>query len=212
MTLGLVGRKSGMTRLFTEEGTSVPVTVIEVEQNLVTAIRTEERDGYRAVQLTAGRSKYSSQPIAGHCSKAGVEPGRGLWEFCLGEEDEAPSPGASLSVELFSEGQKVDITGRSRGRGFQSGIRRWNFRSQGNSHGNSLSHRSNGSIGQCQTPGRVWKGKKMSGHMGNARVTVQGLAVIRIDKERNLLLVKGAVPGAPGGDLLICPSSRAAAS
>ncbi len=212
MALGLVGRKTGMTRLFTEEGVSVPVTVIEVEQNRVAAVKTEERDGYRAVQLTTGSGR-PSQPLAGHCDKSGVKPGRGLWEFRLEEKEEAEAltPGAELSVDLFSEGQKVDVTGRSRGKGFQSGIRRWNFSSQGYSHGNSLSHRSNGSIGQCQDLGRVLKGKKMSGHMGNVRVTTQGLEVVRVDRARNILLVKGAVPGAPGGDLLIRPSPRAAA-
>ena len=211
MAFGLVGRKSGMTRLFTAEGASLPVTVIEVQPNRVVSLMTVQRDGHRAVQLTTG-SGTPSRPVAGHYRKAGSEPGRGLWEFRLGEEEELPAPGATLSVEIFAQGQKVDITGRSRGRGFQSGIRRWNFRGQGHSHGNSLSHRSNGSIGQCQTPGRVWKGKKMSGHMGSAQVTAQGLEVIRADAQRNLLLVKGAVPGAPGGDLLICPSSRSAAS
>lgn len=215
MTIGLVGRKSGMTRVFTDDGNSVPVTVIEAEPNRITQVKSAEKDGYDAIQVTAGsrRANRISKSEAGHFARAEVEAGRGLWEFTVPAdrlEDEALAVGAELSVETFEEGQKVDVTGQSKGKGFQGGIKRWNFQMQDATHGNSLSHRSNGSIGQCQTPGRVWKGKKMSGHMGAEQVTVQTLEVIRVDAERNLLLVKGAVPGAPGGDVIIRPAIKLA--
>jgi large subunit ribosomal protein L3 len=199
-----------MTRIFTEDGASVPVTVIEVGPNRVTQVKTPEVDGYSAVQVTTGTRKSSrvSKPKAGHFAKAGVEAGRGLWEFRLVDGDEV-QVGDQLTVETFEVGQKVDVTGQSKGKGFQGGIKRWNFTMQDATHGNSVSHRSNGSIGQCQTPGRVWKGKKMSGHMGAERVTVQTLEVVRIDVERNLLLIKGAVPGATGGDLVVKPAVKA---
>jgi large subunit ribosomal protein L3 len=210
MTIGLVGRKAGMTRIFTEAGASVPVTVIEVEPNRVTQVKTSDVDGYGAVQVTTGTRKSSrvSKPKAGHFAKAGVEAGRGLWEFRLADGDEV-QVGDQLTVERFEVGQKVDVTGQSKGKGFQGGIKRWNFTMQDATHGNSISHRSNGSIGQCQTPGRVWKGKKMSGHMGSERVTVQTLEIVSVDVERNLLLIKGAVPGATGGDIIIKPAVKA---
>ena len=212
MTIGLVGRKSGMTRVFTEDGASVPVTVVEIAPNRVTQIKELETDGYRAIQVTAGSRKASkvSKPEAGHFAKAGVAAGEGLWEFRLDGSEEAFEVGAELTVERFEQGQKVDVAGRSKGKGFQGVVKRWNFRTQDATHGNSLSHRAPGSIGQCQTPGRVFKGKKMSGHMGDERVTTQGLEVVRVDVERNLLLIKGAVPGAPGGEVIIRPTVKAA--
>lgn len=212
MTIGLVGRKSGMTRVFTEDGASVPVTVVEIAPNRVTQIKELETDGYRAIQVTAGSRKASkvSKPEAGHYAKAGVAAGDGLWEFRLDGSDEAFEVGSELTVERFEQGQKVDVAGRSKGKGFQGVVKRWNFRTQDATHGNSLSHRAPGSIGQCQTPGRVFKGKKMSGHMGDERVTTQGLEVIRVDVERNLLLIKGAVPGAPGGEVIVRPTVKAA--
>jgi large subunit ribosomal protein L3 len=212
MTIGLVGRKSGMTRVFTEDGASVPVTVVEIAPNRVTQIKELETDGYRAIQVTAGSRKASkvSKAEAGHFAKAGVAAGEGLWEFRLDASDEVFEVGAELTVERFEQGQKVDVAGRSKGKGFQGVVKRWNFRTQDATHGNSLSHRAPGSIGQCQTPGRVFKGKKMSGHMGDDRVTTQGLEVVRVDAERNLLLIKGAVPGAPGGEVIIRPTVKAA--
>jgi large subunit ribosomal protein L3 len=201
-----------MTRVFTEDGASVPVTVVEIAPNRVTQIKELETDGYRAIQVTAGSRKASkvSKPEAGHYAKAGVAAGEGLWEFRLDASDEALEVGSELTVERFEQGQKVDVAGRSKGKGFQGVVKRWNFRTQDATHGNSLSHRAPGSIGQCQTPGRVFKGKKMSGHMGDERVTTQGLEVVRVDVERNLLLIKGAVPGAPGGEVIIRPTVKAA--
>lgn len=211
MTIGLVGRKSGMTRVFTEDGISIPVTVIEVDPNRVTRVKADDVDGYRAIQVTTGARKASriSKAEAGHFAKAGVEAGRGLWEFRLERGEESPEVGAELTVAAFEAGQKVDVTGQSKGKGFQGGIKRWNFHMQDATHGNSLSHRVLGSIGQCQTPGRVWKGKKMAGHMGAEQVTVQTLEIVRVDAERNLILIKGAVPGAPGGDVFVRPAVKA---
>ncbi len=211
MTIGIVGRKSGMTRIFTEDGASIPVTVVEVSPNRVTQIKELDSDGYRAIQVTAGSRKAAkvSKSEAGHFSKAGVEAGSGLWEFRLEEADEAPEVGSELTVERFEVGQKVDVSGKSKGKGFQGVIKRYNFQMQDATHGNSLAHRAPGSIGQCQTPGRVFKGKKMSGHMGAANVTTQGLEVVRVDAERSLLLIKGAVPGAPGGDVIVRPAVKA---
>ena len=206
MTIGVVGRKAGMTRVFTEEGTSVPVSVIEVASNRITQIKTDETDGYQAIQVTAGSKKASrvNKPSAGHFAKAGVEAGRGLWEFRTEGEDTAElAVGGEISLEIFEAGQKVDVTGITIGKGFQGGIKRHNFTMQDATHGNSISHRSNGSIGMCQTPGRVIKGKKMSGHMGNAQRTIQSLELVRVDAERGLLLVKGSVPGSKGGDVII---------
>ncbi|HCM0832881.1 TPA: 50S ribosomal protein L3 [Vibrio parahaemolyticus] len=208
--IGLIGRKVGMTRVFTEEGVSIPVTVVEVEANRVSQVKTFETDGYAAIQVTAGSKKANrvNKAEAGHFAKAGVEAGRGLWEFRLenGEEFEV---GAELTVELFNETKKVDVTGTSKGKGFQGAVKRWNFRTQDMTHGNSLSHRAPGSIGQCQTPGRVFKGKKMAGHMGAERVTTQNLEIVRVDAERNLLLIKGAVPGATGGNVIVKPAVKA---
>jgi len=212
MTIGIVGRKVGMTRVFTEEGNSVTVTVIEVEPNRVTQIKNVDTDGYRAVQVTTGSRKANrvNKPTAGHFAKAGVEAGRGLWEFRLadGEGDDLQA-GSEIKVDMFDAGQLVDVRGTSIGKGFAGGIKRHNFSMQDATHGNSLSHRSNGSIGQNQTPGRVFKGKKMSGQMGNVKVTAMNLEVVRVDAERNLILVKGSVPGAKGGDLIVRPAVKA---
>lgn len=210
MAIGLVGRKAGMTRVFTNDGVSVPVTVIEVEPNRVTRVKAEGSDGYRAIQVTAGARKASkvSKSEAGQFAAAGVEAGRGCWEFRLESEGDAPSVGSELTVSVFEVGQKVDVTGVSKGKGFQGTVKRWNFRTQDMTHGNSRSHRVPGSIGQNQSPGRVFKGKKMSGHMGAEQVTVQTLEVVRVDAERNLLLVKGAIPGAPGGDVIVRPAVK----
>ncbi|ARU92420.1 50S ribosomal protein L3 [Tatumella citrea] len=207
--IGLVGKKVGMTRIFTEDGVSIPVTVIEVEANRVTQVKGLESDGYQAIQVTTGAKKASrvGKPEAGHFAKAGVEAGRGLWEFRT--EGEEFTVGQSISVDIFAEVKKVDVTGTSKGKGFAGTVKRWNFRTQDATHGNSLSHRVPGSIGQNQTPGKVFKGKKMAGQLGNERVTVQSLEVVRVDAERNLLLVKGAVPGATGSDLIVKPAVKA---
>lgn len=211
MTIGVVGRKVGMTRVFTEEGASVPVTVIEVEPNRITQLKSLETDGYKAVQVTTGSRKASrvTKPLAGHYAKAGTEAGRGLWEFRLAEDEGNDFElKGEIKVDIFEEGQKIDVQGTSQGKGFQGGIKRWHFAMQDATHGNSLAHRSNGSIGQNQTPGRVFKGKKMSGHMGAATRTGVNLEVVRVDVERNLLLVKGAVPGSKGGDLIVKPAVK----
>lgn len=211
MAIGLVGRKAGMTRIFTEEGASVPVTVIEVQPNRVTQLKTVEVEGYRALQVTTGvrRANRVNKPLAGHFAKAGVEAGRRLWEFRLGDgEGEGFTVGSELKVDLFQEGQKVDVTGTTIGKGFAGTIKRHNFSSQRATHGNSLSHRVPGSIGQNQSPGRVFKGKKMSGHMGAVRRSTQNLEIVRIDSDRNLLLVKGAVPGSKGNDVIIRPAVK----
>jgi len=212
MTIGLVGRKVGMTRIFTEDGVSIPVTVIEATPNRVTQIRNEETDGYRALQVTAGTKKANrvTKAEAGHFAKAGVEAGRGMWEFRLtANEGEGIEVGSEITVEVFNDAKLVDVTGTSKGKGFQGGVKRWNFSMQDATHGNSLSHRAPGSIGQNQTPGRVFKGKKMAGQMGNVRTTTQNLELVRVDSERNLLLVKGAVPGAIGGDVIVKPAVKA---
>ena len=206
MAIGLIGRKVGMTRIFTEDGVSIPVTVIEATPNRVTQLRTEETDGYKALQVTAGEKKASrvNKAAAGHFAKAGVEAGRGLWEFRLdNNEGEGIEVGSEITVEIFADTKMVDVVGTSKGKGFQGAIKRWNFSHQRNTHGNSLSHRAPGSIGQNQSPGKVFKGKKMAGQMGNKRSTMQSLDVVRVDTENNLLLVKGTVPGAPGGDVII---------
>ena len=209
MTIGIVGRKCGMTRVFTEEGVSLPVSVIEVEPNRITQVKSEETDGYGAVQVTVGSRRASrvTKSQAGHFSKASTEAGRGVWEL-RNEEGDAFEVGGEISVAAFEAGQYVDVTGTSKGKGFAGGVKRWNFRTQDATHGNSLSHRAPGSIGQCQTPGRVFKGKKMAGHMGAERVTIQNLEIVRVDAEKNLLLVKGAIPGAPGGDVIVRPAVK----
>ena len=194
MTTGIVGRKSGMTRIFADDGRSIPVTVVEAAPNRITQIKSDDVDGYKAVQVTTGEVKASrlSKAEAGHFAKANVQAGRGLWEFTV--EDEASyEVGSELTVEGFEEGQIVDVTGTSKGKGYAGVIKRWNFSMQDATHGNSISHRAPGSIGQNQTPGRVFKGKKMAGHMGDEQVTVQNLEVIRVDAERNLLLIKGCL-------------------
>ncbi|WP_368215092.1 50S ribosomal protein L3 [Aeromonas sp. R2-3] len=210
MTIGLVGRKVGMTRIFTEDGVSIPVTVIEVEANRVTQVKSVETDGYNAIQVTTGVKKASrvTKPEAGHFAKAGVEAGRGLWEFRL-NNGETFTVGSELKVDLLADVKLVDVTGTSKGKGFAGTVKRHNFRTQDMTHGNSLSHRVPGSIGQNQTPGRVFKGKKMAGHMGAERVTTQNLELVRVDAERNLLLIKGAVPGATNGNVIVKPAVKA---
>ena len=200
-----------MTRVFTEEGNSVPVSVIEVRPNRVTQIKSDETDGYRSVQVTSGNRRASlvNKPATGHFTKAGVEAGLGLWELRLPEnEGEELEMGSELKVDMFEAGEMVDVTGTSKGKGFAGTVKRHNFHMQDATHGNSLAHRAPGSIGQCQTPGRVFKGKKMAGHMGDERVTTQNLEVVRVDAERNLLLIKGAVPGAAGGTVMVRPSVK----
>lgn len=212
MAIGVIGRKAGMTRVFTDEGASIPVTVIQVEPNRVTQVKDAQRDGYRALQVTTGsrRAVRVPRPEAGHFAKAGIEPGRGLWELRLADgETEDLQVGAELAVDQFEAGQRIDVSGTTKGRGFAGTVKRHNFRTQDATHGNSLAHRVPGSIGQMQDPGHVWKGKKMPGHMGHARRTAQNLEVVRVDAERGLLLVKGAVPGSAGGDLVVRPAMHA---
>lgn len=201
-----------MTRIFTEDGASIPVTVIEVEPNRVTQVKTVESDGYRALQVTTGSRRASrvTKPMAGHFAKAGTEAGRGLWEFRLNDgEGEGVEVGGELKVGLFEAGQSVDVIGTTIGKGFAGVIKRYNFSAQDATHGNSLSHRAPGSIGQNQSPGRVFKGKKMAGHLGNVRCTAQSLEVVRVDADRNLLLIKGAVPGAKGSDVIVRAAVKA---
>ena len=211
MAIGVIGRKCGMTRVFTEEGISVPVTVIEVTPNRVSQVKTDETDGYEAVQVTVGERRVNrvTKPQAGHFAKAGVQAGRKAGEF-RAEAGELEA-GSEITLEIFEAGQSVDVTGTSKGKGFAGGVKRWNFRTQDATHGNSLAHRAPGSIGQNQTPGRVFKGKKMAGHLGAERVTVQNLEIVRVDAEKNLLLVKGAIPGAAGGDVVVRPAVKAKA-
>lgn len=210
MTIGIVGRKSGMTRVFTDDGVSIPVSVIEVEPNRVTQVKSVETDGYAAVQVTVGSRRASrvAKSEAGHFAKANVEAGRGVWEL-RNDAQEAFEVGSSITVEAFSAGQIIDVTGTSKGKGYAGTIKRWNFGMQDATHGNSRSHRVPGSTGQCQSPGRVFKNKKMAGHLGAERVTVQNLEIVRVDVERNLILVKGAIPGAPGGDVIVRPAVKA---
>lgn len=213
MSLGLIGRKRGMTRVFDEDGASIPVTVVEAGPCRITQVKTPDSDGYSAVQCTVGSKRQAlvNKPQAGHLAKAGVDAGRGLWEFRLEGDDGADlEVGGELKVDLFEAGQMVDISGVTKGKGFAGTVKRHNFHTQDATHGNSLAHRVPGSIGQCQTPGRVFKGKKMAGQMGNTRSTVQNLEVVRVDAERNLLLIRGAVPGAPGADVIIRPSIKQA--
>ena len=211
MSLGLVGRKVGMTRVFDEQGASVPVTVLEMTANRVTQVKTKDTDGYEAVQVAFGSKKANriNKAEAGHFAKAGVEAGAGLIEFAI-EAGELKA-GDVIEVSMFEAGQLVDITGTSKGKGFAGTIKRHNFDSQRTSHGNSRSHRVPGSIGQAQDPGRVFKGKRMAGQYGNTKSTVQNLVVVRVDAERNLLLVKGAVPGSINSDVVVHPSVKAGA-
>ena len=212
MTLGLVGRKCGMTRVFVEDGTSIPVTVIEVTLNRVCQVKTLDNDGYQAIQVTVGsrRSSRVKKPAAGHFAKAQVEAGRGLWEFTLSDAElEGMEIGRALNVaDVFSEGQFVDVRAKSKGKGFAGVVKRHNFQMQDATHGNSKAHRAPGSIGQCQDPGRVFKGKKMAGQMGNKKCTVQNQSIVRVDAENHLLLVKGTVPGAVGGDVIVLPAVK----
>ena len=212
MSLGLVGRKVGMTRIFAEDGRSIPVTVLDVSDNRVSQIKTSETDGYAAVQVAYGKRRASriTKPVAGHLAKAGVEPCRGMKEFRVAEDQLGGfNAGDVISADLFQVGQKVDVTGVTIGKGFQGPIKRHNFSSNRASHGNSISHRSPGSIGMAQDPGRVFPGKRMAGQYGNVQRTTQGLEIVRVDAERQLLLVKGAVPGSKGGDVVVCPAVKA---
>jgi large subunit ribosomal protein L3 len=211
MSIGIVGRKCGMSRVFTENGESIPVTLIEATPNRVVQVKTVENDGYHAVQVTAGskRAALVNKPMAGHYAKAKVESGRGLWEFRVtAEEASSYAVGAEIKADVFAVGQKVDVQGVTKGKGFQGTIKRWNFTMGDATHGNSLSHRAPGSIGQRQTPGRVFPGKKMSGHMGDTTQSMQNLVVVKVDVERGLLAVRGSVPGAPGGDVVVRPASK----
>jgi large subunit ribosomal protein L3 len=211
MAIGLIGRKAGMTRVFTEDGASVPVTVVEATPNRVTQVKTVENDGYRAVQVAIGSRKPSrvNKALAGHYKKAGIEPGEGLWEFRLADDQGKDlATGSELKVDQFEAGQMVDVAGTTIGKGFAGTIKRHHFRGGRASHGNSLSHRAPGSIGQRQTPGRVFPGMKMSGHLGDANRTIQNLQVVRVDAERNLILIRGGVPGAPGADVIIRPAVK----
>jgi large subunit ribosomal protein L3 len=210
-SLGIVGRKAGMSRVFTDDGQSVPVTLIEATPNRITQIKTTETDGYSAVQVTAGvkRAALVNKPESGHLAKAKVEAGRGLWEFRVADDNIGDfEVGGEIKADIFEVGQIVDVQGVTKGKGFQGTIKRWNFAMGDATHGNSLSHRAPGSIGQRQTPGRVFPGKKMSGHMGAVRQSTQNLEVIRVDAERGLIAVRGAVPGAPGGDVFVRPTSK----
>ncbi|WP_438971764.1 50S ribosomal protein L3 [Methylophaga sp.] len=210
MTIGLIGRKRGMTRVFSEDGVSTPVTVIEVEPNRVSQLKTVDTDGYNAIQVTVGGRKTSrvTKPEAGHFAKAQAAAGRKVAEFRVEELNELEL-GAELKVDLFENGQQIDVSGITKGKGFAGVVKRYGFRGGDATHGNSLSHRAPGSIGQCQTPGRVFKGKKMAGHMGDKKRTLQNLSIVKVDAERNLLLIKGSVPGATGSDVIIRPAVKA---
>ncbi|MCF6775812.1 50S ribosomal protein L3 [Thiotrichales bacterium 19X7-9] len=214
MALGLVGRKCGMTRVFDEDGATTPVSVIQVEPNIVTQIKTAETDGYAAIQVTTGTKKRSrlTKAISGHFANAKAEPGRGLWEFRLEENDDVSEMeiGHQMDASLFEVGQIVDVVGISKGKGFQGPVNRHNFRTQDATHGNSLSHRAHGSTGQNQTPGRTFKNKKMAGQMGNVRKTVQNLEVVRVDAEMGVILIKGGIPGHQNADVIIKPAVKAA--
>lgn len=212
MAISIIGRKVGMTRVFTDAGEAIPVTVIECEPNRVTQVKTLETDGYSAIQVTVGTQKVSriTKAAAGHFQKAGVEPGRSLWEIRVGDDKIADyATGAEVRVDAFADIKSVDVTGTSIGKGFAGGMKRWGFRGGRATHGNSLSHRAPGSIGQRQSPGRVFKNKKMAGQMGNERITALNLDLVRVDSERNLLLVKGAVPGADNGNVIVRPTVKA---
>jgi large subunit ribosomal protein L3 len=215
MTIALLGKKCGMTRVFTEDGSAIPVTVIEVMPNIITQIKTTEKDGYKAVQVTTGSKKRTrlNKAEAGHFAKAGVEPGAGLWEFCLDDEDDKEGAGsftvgAQLTLDVFTAGQYVDVSGITKGKGFAGVIKRYHFSSQDATHGNSLSHRAPGSIGQRQSPGKVFKGKRMAGHMGDKKRTILSQPIVRIDSERSLVFVRGAVPGAPNAYVTIRPAIK----
>ena len=211
MPIGIIGRKAGMTRIFKEDGTSIPVSVVEATPNLITQIKNQQTDGYEAIQITCGERKTNriNKPTRGQLTKANVKTGHGFWEFRLNDGEQNFELGQEIKVDIFEEGQIVDVTGTSKGKGFAGVVKRHNFQMQDATHGNSLSHRAPGSIGQNQTPGRVFKGKKMAGHLGNVRKTVQNLEIVRIDLERNLLLIKGGIPGAPGSNIIVRPAVKA---
>ena len=211
MSIGLIGRKCGMTRVFDENGVSIPVTVLQIDSNRVAQVKNIDRDGYRAIQVTAGEKQSSkvNKAMAGHYAAANMTAGRGLWEFRLdNNEGDDVTVGSDISVEIFTEGQVIDVRGTTIGKGFAGGVKRYGFKMQDATHGNSVSHRAPGSIGQCQTPGRVFKGKKMAGHMGSRRKTVYNLPIHSIDKERNLILVKGSIPGSKGNDVILTPAVK----
>ena len=211
MTIGLIGKKQGMTRMFTPEGDAFAVSVVSVSPNIVTQIKSQETDGYSSIQVTTGekKEKHIKKPISGHFKKTGVNPGEGLWEFKVNPEAlEELEVGSKLFLEQFEEGQTIDVQGKSKGKGFAGTVKRWNFKMQDATHGNSISHRAPGSIGQCQTPGKVWKGKKMSGHMGDQQKTVQNLEIASIDSKNDLLLIKGAIPGPTGSNVILKPAVK----
>ncbi len=211
MTIGLIGKKQGMTRMFTPEGDAFAVSVVSVSPNIITQIKSQETDGYSCVQVTTGekKEKHVKKPLSGHYKKQGVNPGEGLWEFKVNPEAlEELKVGSQLFLEQFEEGQTIDVQGKSKGKGFAGTVKRWNFKMQDATHGNSISHRAPGSIGQCQTPGKVWKGKKMSGHMGDEQKTVQNLEIASIDSSNNLLLIKGPIPGPTGSNVILKPAVK----
>ena len=221
MSLGLIGKKQGMTRLFTPEGDSFAVSVVSVNPNTITQIKSVEVEGYNSVQVTTGekKDKHVSKPLSGHYKKGSVNPGdfmkiknkyqNSIYEIIEENEDiENLEVGSKLNIDIFEEGQKIDVQGKSKGKGFAGTVKRWNFKMQDATHGNSISHRAPGSIGQCQTPGKVWKGKKMSGHMGDAKKTIQNLKIASIDLENNLLLIKGAIPGPTGSNVVLKPAVK----
>lgn len=211
MSIGIVGIKGGMTRVFDDAGSSIPVTVIQAQPNRIVQVKTSENDSYSALQVTYGQQKEKrvNKPTNGHFGAAGVGIGRNLRELrAEGTEEAESAVGDSLTVSQFEAGQVVDVCGQSKGKGFAGVVKRWNFSTQDNTHGNSLSHRAPGSIGQCQTPGKVFKGKKMAGHLGNKRVTVQNLVVVAVDQDHDLLLIKGAVPGPTGGEVVVTPATK----
>jgi len=211
MTIGLVGKKQGMTRMFTPEGNAFAVSVVSVSPNIITQIKSDDVDGYTSIQVTTGEKKEKrlKKPLSGHYKKKGLNPGEGLWEFRVNPEElQELEVGSQLFLEQFEEGQTIDVQGKSKGKGFAGTVKRWNFKMQDATHGNSISHRAPGSIGQCQTPGKVWKGKKMSGHMGDERKTVQNLKIASIDSSNNLLLIKGPIPGSTGSNVILKPAVK----
>ena len=211
MSIGLIGKKQGMTRVFTPEGDSFAVSVVSVLPNTITQIKSVESEGYSSIQVTTGekKEKLLSKAQQGHFKKSSVNAGEGLWEFRVNSDDlNELQVGSEINLDIFEEGQKIDVQGKSKGKGFAGTVKRWNFKMQDASHGNSISHRAPGSIGQCQTPGKVWKGKKMSGHMGDVRKTIQNLKIASIDVENNLVLIKGAIPGPTGSNVVLKPAVK----
>ena len=211
MSIGLIGKKQGMTRVFTPEGDSFAVSVVSVLPNTITQIKSVESEGYSSIQVTTGdkKEKHLSKAQQGHFKKSSVNAGEGLWEFRVNSDDlNEFQVGSEINLDIFEEGQKIDVQGKSKGKGFAGTVKRWNFKMQDASHGNSISHRAPGSIGQCQTPGKVWKGKKMSGHMGDVKKTIQNLKIASIDVENNLVLIKGAIPGPTGSNVVLKPAVK----